>query len=92
VLSSTERTLPGGLLDQPTNLRFRGDVGVEVVGPAASATNVLGNGFASLIEDVGEHGDRALRGEHPGDSLADALRRAGHDGDLVLEPHGCFLP
>ena len=38
--------------------------------------------------DVGHDDMRALRRVGPHDRRADPLRAAGHDRDLVLEPHG----
>jgi hypothetical protein len=40
---------------------------------------------AGLIH-VGDHDDRALGGELPGDRPTDPLASPGHDSDLVVQP------
>ena len=46
---------------------------------------------ARLVE-IRDHDTRALAGESEGGGTANARRGAGHDGDLVLEPHRLLSP
>jgi hypothetical protein len=45
-----------------------------------------------LLADIVEHESRAFAGEEHGGRAADSTARAGHDCNLILEPHGLASP
>jgi len=59
-----------------------GDVGADRDGARPPGRRALG---VRLVQ-VGDDDGRPLRGELPGDRLADALAGPGHDRDLVVQP------
>ena len=62
------------------------DIGVDELGLAEGARRRL----AGFGIDVGDGDARALGDVAPGNRVADAVRPAGHDRDLVLEPHAAL--
>ena len=55
---------------------------------ARSVAQLLGDLIGALLIVVGDHDLGTFADEEPGNLLADAASRAGHDGNLVLETHG----
>ena len=54
----------------------------------ALAAEFLGHLISALLIVVGDHDLGTFADEEPGNLLADAASRTGHDGNLVLETHG----
>src|SRR5262249_50323114 len=69
--------------------RVRGACGVaDVGGEETRIAEVARGGLAGGGVDVGDGDARPLRGVVPGNRKPNAVRGAGHDRNLVLEPHG----
>jgi hypothetical protein len=83
-------------VDAAVALRRRGDAGLDLVLAgdvhrdrqrlAAGGLDLLGDGGRRLEIEVGDHRDRALGGEPPGDSPAETARRAGDDRNPSFKP------
>ena len=65
------------------------DVDLDERGFAAIGDDVVDDGLALLLVEVGDDDLRAGLGEEAGRGLAHALCSAGDDGDLVLENGVC---
>ena len=77
-----------GLRDHVLGAARVADVGGDE--PAVAVPIARGGGFARGFVDVGDDDARAFGDIALGDREPDAARPAGHDRDLVLEPHAAL--
>jgi hypothetical protein len=78
-----------GPIDQARGSRLLGEIARHRLGLAALAGNSSAHAGECLAFDVAEHDNGAFGRKTLGNRPADAVRRSGHNRDLILEPsHG----
>ena len=77
-------TIDGGL-NHALAAGHGSDVGVDVGGAAAGGLDFFFDLLAAGVVEVGENDRHAVCGQGDGGVAADALGRAGDDGDAVVE-------